>query len=169
MKSDKTTVRQRVEEVLQLRLVGAEFADVRQHASAAEWNVSTRQLRRYIAHGDKILAATLEKDRDKLINRHIAQRRALYARAMSVSDYGTARAVLKDEAELLGLYPGKKMELTGNAGGPLVLNIVEEVIGHEPGKVLNVEEEIVTNGNGNRGASIPEDPPAPDTASVPKK
>src|SRR5262245_20941811 len=104
MKSDKVAVKKRVEEVLQLRLMGAEFLDIRQHASENGWNVSDRQLYRYIAAGDELLDSTLDKDRRRLANRHIAQRRALYARAMSVSDYRTALAVLKDEAELLRLY-----------------------------------------------------------------
>ena len=103
MKSDKTTVQQRVEEILSLRLLGAEFTDIRQHASAQKWNVSDRQLFRYIAAGDKILADTLEKDRQKLLNRHVAMRRALYARAMSVSDYGTALRTLDSEARILAL------------------------------------------------------------------
>src|SRR5438094_927843 len=106
MKSDKATVRQRVEAILQLRQLGAEFVDIRQYASeqTPPWNVSDRQLRRYIEAGDALLERTLEKDRKKLLNRHISSRRALYARAMSTSDHKTALAVLKDEADLLHLY-----------------------------------------------------------------
>jgi hypothetical protein len=103
MKSNQAAVRQRVEEILNLRLLGAEFVDIRHHASAAKWNVSDRQLWRYIAAGDKILKETLEKDREKLVNRHVAMRRALYARAVSVSDYSTALRVLDSEAKILGL------------------------------------------------------------------
>ena len=106
MKSDQATVRQRVEEILQLRQLGAEFVDIRQHASQSNppWNVSDRQLWRYIEASDALLERTLEKDRKKLLNRHISARRALYARAMSTSDHKTALAVLKDEADLLHLY-----------------------------------------------------------------
>src|SRR5688572_23280510 len=110
MRSDKVTVQQRVEEVLQLRLLGAEFIDIRKYANEPEpdsgrqpWNVSDSQLWRYIRAGDELLARTLDKDRDRLLNRHLAQRRALHARAMSVADYRTALAVLKDEAELFRL------------------------------------------------------------------
>jgi hypothetical protein len=120
MKSDKATVRKRVEEVLRLRLLGAEFLDIRQHASEQGWQVSDRQLWRYIALGDKILAETLDQDRDRLVRRHVAQRRALYARAVAVSDYRTALAVLKDEGELLKLYPPKRVEASGPEGGPMV-------------------------------------------------
>jgi hypothetical protein len=119
MKSTQATIRQRVEEVLQIRLLGAEFPDIRQHAAQNQWDVSDRQLWRYVHESDAILAETLEKDREKLFNRHLAQRHALYARAVAAGDLSTARAVLKDEAELLGLYPPKRTELTGKDGGPL--------------------------------------------------
>jgi hypothetical protein len=119
MKSNQATVRQRVEEILSLRLLGAEFPDIRQYASQKEWNVTDRQLWRYIHAGDDFLAQTLEQDHAKLVNRHIAQRRALYARAAAVSDYRTCLAILRDEAELLSLYPPKRTEVSGPDGGPL--------------------------------------------------
>jgi hypothetical protein len=112
MKSTNAEVQKRVEEVLQIRLLGAEFHDIQQHAAAQGWNVKDRQLWTYIHKSDELLAQTLETNREKLLNRHIAQRRALYARAMQVSDYRTALAVLKDDAELLGLYR------TGGKDGP---------------------------------------------------
>jgi hypothetical protein len=95
----------RVEAILEIRLAGAEFADIRKYATENGWQVSDSQLWRYVRRTDDILAETLERDRQKLLNRHLAQRFALYARAMSVSDYRTALAVLKDQAELQGLYP----------------------------------------------------------------
>lgn len=107
-KADKLTLKKRVEEILQMRLLGAEFTDIKAHAQQQEWKVSERQLWRYIARGDKLLAATLEIDRGKLLNKHLAQRRALYARAVAASDYAAAIRILKDECDLLGLYPQKK-------------------------------------------------------------
>ena len=126
MKSTQATVRQRVDEVYRIRLLGAEFPDIRQHASEQGWGVSDRQLWRYVAQGDRLLAETREKDRDKLLNRHVAQRRVVYARAMSVSDFRTALAALKDEGQLLGLYPARKHELTGQGGGPVQLDARHE-------------------------------------------
>jgi hypothetical protein len=127
MKSAKATILQRVEAVLSLRLLGAELPDIRQFASqqAPPWDVSDRQLWRYIEGADKRLAETLDKDRERCLNRHLAQRRALYSRCMAVSDYANARAILKDEAELLGLYPPKRTELTGANGGPVQTATVE--------------------------------------------
>src|SRR5205807_2639399 len=123
MKSSKLEVQKRVDEILTIRLQGAEWADIREYAADPEraWGVSDTQLRRYIAAGDKLLADTLEKDRGKLVNRHHAQRRALYARAVNVGDLRTALAIVKDEAELLGLYPTGKDQHTKDV--PLVTTI----------------------------------------------
>src|SRR5262245_26750032 len=108
MKSDQATVRQRVEEVFQLRLLGALPTDIRRHAREQEWNVSDRQWQRYTAAADELLAASVENNRDRLMAHHFAARRSLFSRAMAVSDYRTALAALRDEAELLGLYPPKR-------------------------------------------------------------
>src|SRR5262249_36174802 len=61
----------------------------------------------YVRASDELLVGRLEKDRDKLLARHVAQRRALYARAVHAADYRTALAVARDEAELQGLYLNK--------------------------------------------------------------
>lgn len=127
MKADKATVRKRVEEVLGLRLDGKDFVAIRQYASEQQppWDVSDRQLWRYIRMGDYLLHLTLERDRQRLLNRHIAQRRALYGKAITAGNLRAALAVLQDEAELLHLYPPKRTELTGADGGPLTAATVE--------------------------------------------
>jgi hypothetical protein len=104
MKATNATVIQRVEEVLKIRLLGAEFHDIREYAVEKQWNVSDTQLRRYIEKSDELLLDYIEKRRDRLMARHLAQRRALYARAMETGDLRTALAVVKDEAELQALY-----------------------------------------------------------------
>jgi hypothetical protein len=166
MRSTKATVRQRVDEVLNLRLLGAELYDLQQHASQQGWGVSDRQLQRYVAAADDLLSLTLEKDREKLLNRHIAQRRALFARAASVSDHGTCARLLKDEADLLGLYPPKGINI-GGQGGPVVVEIVEEVTGGPaPTPPGTAEEAGAADGAAN-------DPPAnqtpPGAESVPRQ
>lgn len=113
MRSSKAVVRVRVEAVMKLRLLGAEFHDLRQFASEDDpetgrpWNVSERTLWRYLADADKLLDHYLEKDKQKLLNRHIGMRRSLYARAVERGDERTALLIAKDEAELLGLYPDR--------------------------------------------------------------
>ena len=101
----------RVEAVLRIRIDGAQLHDIRDYANAPEqdWQVSDSQLRRYVAASDKLLAERLERDRDRLFARHVAQRQALFARAVNAADYRTALSVAKDEAELEGIYPPKKV------------------------------------------------------------
>ena len=108
-KADNTTVLQRVEEVLRIRLDGAQFHDIREYAVEKAWGVSDTQLRRYIQKADELLVERQDRSRKKVVARHLAQRQALYARAVNGADYRTALAVLSDEARLRGLYPEREV------------------------------------------------------------
>ncbi len=126
-KATKAEIMGRVEEVLRIRLDGAQMHEIVQYASEKQWNVGERQLRNYLAASDGLLAERLEKDRDKVFARHVAQRRTLYARAVNGADYRTALAIAKDEAELQGLYPSSKVEVGGKDGGAVQIRFVEFV------------------------------------------
>ena len=65
---------------------------------------------------DQLIAESCRSSRKKLLRRHLAQRRNLYAKAVSSGDYRTALAALRDEAELLSLYPPKKVAPTDPTG-----------------------------------------------------
>jgi hypothetical protein len=114
MKSTKAEVQRRVEEVFKLRLGGAEFADIVQYAAAPEqaWGVAERQLWNYIAAADQLVKERFDARAEHLLNRHLLQRRTLYAHAMGAGDWRTALAVLQDEAKLEGLYPPTKVAPT---------------------------------------------------------
>jgi hypothetical protein len=118
MRSTKAELAKRVNEVLKLRLGGAEFPDLREHADAPEqaWGVSDTQLRRYIAAADKLCRDYFDARADHLLARHLLQRRQLYAHCVGAGDFRTALAVLKDEAELEALYPPKKVAPTDPSG-----------------------------------------------------
>ena len=125
-----------------------------------KWNVSDRQLQRYTAEADELLAQSLEDNRDRLMAYHFAARRALYARAMAAGDLSTASRILKDEAELLNLYATKRTEVTGKNGAPIVLNIHEVVTSREPSAALPViREEVVTHDNRQRVDDTPASSP----------
>jgi hypothetical protein len=106
MKSSNLETARRVEKVFELRIGGAEFADIRQFAAAPEraWSVSDRQLWRYIAAADKLTKQRFDARADYLLNRHLLQRRQLYAHAVGAGDFGTALRILDSEAKLEGLF-----------------------------------------------------------------
>jgi hypothetical protein len=122
MRSSKIETAARVEEVFKLRLGGAEFADIRQFASAPErqWGVSDRQIWRYITAADRLVKERFDARAEHLLNRHILQRRQLYAHAMGAGDWATALRVLDSEAKLERLFPAERHEHTGKDGSALL-------------------------------------------------
>ena len=118
-------VLRRVDEILRIRLDGAEFWDVREYVRGKEveagspWQLkdgekpmSEGNLWRYMAKADKAIEDSASRSRKKLLRGHAAKRRNLYAKAVLSADYRTALACLRDEAELLGLYPNAKHVVT---------------------------------------------------------
>ena len=97
----------RVDEILALRLDGLQFHDLRALAVQKGWGVRERTLWSYLKRADMLIRERAEEDRDALFGRHLAQRRALYARCLNAADYSTALRVLDSECELLGLFPPK--------------------------------------------------------------
>jgi hypothetical protein len=130
-KGTRAEIEKRVKEVLDLILAGAEIYDILQFAAENEWNVKERQLRTYVSRAYDAIAAAAEKDRDRLLHRHLAQRRNLYARALNMGDLRTALAIAKDEATLLNLYPAEKREYlvdSGDKKSPFVTEVRELVV-----------------------------------------
>ncbi len=107
-RADAAEVARRVDEVLRLLLDGAAHHDVVTYASEKGWGVNDRQVRTYIQRADALLVERLDKKRKPVIARGVAQRQALFARAINAADYRTALAVLADLAKLRGLYPDPK-------------------------------------------------------------
>jgi hypothetical protein len=110
-------VQQRVTQVLRLRLNGAQWHDLQEFARAPvcearegpPWDVGDVQLRAYITASNKLLAEAASGERRPIYQLHLAQRQALYARAIDTGDLRTALAILKDEAELRGLYENEAL------------------------------------------------------------
>jgi hypothetical protein len=136
-KATEAQVRQRVEELLRIRLDGAELWDVRKYvrekveAKDQVWGekpLSDGQLYRYLQKVDALLAHSCKSGRKRLIRRHLTQRRALYARSVNAADLRTALAILQDEAELLGLYPPKRKELSGPRGSAIPIRVIEVAV-----------------------------------------
>jgi hypothetical protein len=104
-KSEKGKVAVRVDEVFKLLTMGAQHSDIKRYADAHGWNVSARQIRRYVSDAQEQFKRLARADREKLLGRHIAQRGSLYQKAYKDGDLRTALLVAKDEAKLQGLYP----------------------------------------------------------------
>ena len=123
--ASKVVVALRVEEISRIRLDGAEFWDVCEFAREKEgeggsaWSLSPNDkpmsdanLRCYVAKADAIIEASTARNRKKLIRQHTAKRRDLYVKAVLSADYRSALSCLRDEADLLGLYPNAKHVVT---------------------------------------------------------
>jgi hypothetical protein len=113
-KTPKRTIDARIEEILRIRLDGAEFWDVCEYVrekcneKRPPWEcekcLSDAQIYRYVARADKLIGESCRSSRKRLLRRHLAQRRNLYAKALNTGDIRTALSVLTDEARMLNLY-----------------------------------------------------------------
>jgi hypothetical protein len=111
-KLNKAMNEQRVTEVMQLLLQGAEFNEIRVYAANKGWELTDRQVRRCINAAYKRTTDILGQKQEELLSRHLLQRRSLYARCLKAEDLRTALQVLHDEAQLIGLYPARKIAPT---------------------------------------------------------
>jgi hypothetical protein len=168
MKATRAVFRQRAEAVMKLRLLGAEFHDVRQYAqeddpeSGRPWLgengkvISERQLWRYCRAADKLLDKTLEKNKQNLLNRHIGMRRALYARAMESGDWRAALAVADSEARLLALFPDRPAREAAavqvNVWAPALERLTDEELHHMARLAERVNQLNHENGSPSDGA-----------------
>jgi hypothetical protein len=109
-RSDKSTINSRVNDIMRLLVVGAGLPEILQFASNHGWNVTERQVRRYQELAYRQLAKTAYRNRKQLLGRHLQQRRTLFARCIKENDNRTALYVLKDEADLEGLYPNQNQD-----------------------------------------------------------
>jgi hypothetical protein len=142
MRATKLETAKRVEESLRLILLGAEFPDLREYARQNDWNLSDGQLHRYHAKAMELAVNSLERSREKNFARHLLQRRNIYSRAMEAGDWRVALMVVKDEAQLLGLYPESA---TARDRPVFTLNVTEQVVNvSQPAALV---PEITHNGN----------------------
>jgi hypothetical protein len=123
-KADKALSARRVHEILCIRLDGAQWWDVLQFVREKEreegsaWFVpqgakplSEAMIRKYQQRADALMLQAHGKSRQRLIRRHLAQRRHLYGKAVLAGEIDTALRVLQDEAKLAGLYPKPEDDL----------------------------------------------------------
>jgi hypothetical protein len=122
-KASKLLVAKRTEDLVRILLDGAQTWDLFDYVRECEKNqgsvwyvpegetpLSVQSLYRYQSQANELIYREHERSRKRLFRRHLAQRRHLYARCVTTGDFRTALAVLRDEAELLKLYPQSSIE-----------------------------------------------------------
>ena len=100
MKSTKDEVRQRVDEVLRLRLEGARRHDILQYAAIMGWALRPRQVDEYIRRADDLIVEGQDCDPRQVLAMHLALREELYSLAMADGNYRAAQAALASAARL---------------------------------------------------------------------
>lgn len=127
-KADNATITRRISTIYKLMLKGLDRGDIRQYmAEKGEWEVSERQLDRYIADAVQMLKDHAAINHDEEYGKALARIEDLYKSCMSIQDYKAALSVLKEGNELRDLYPAKKLELTGQDGGAIPITLVAHI------------------------------------------
>lgn len=134
----------RVDEFIKLILDGARMWDLREYVRHFEkdptsnWTLkegfeplSDKMIREYKSRAERVILASVEKDREKLIRIGLAKRLNVYSAAAKAGDWRTALAAQRDHDELLGLYPSAK-KLPGDGESQPIVFILPVVVQREP-------------------------------------
>jgi len=91
--------------------------------------LSYSQIRKLLNRAKVLISRAGEGEREELLQRALAQRNSLYARALQTGDYRACLSILDSRDRLLRLFP---REEGGNRPGPtgerLVLNVIETLV-----------------------------------------
>jgi hypothetical protein len=100
-----------------------EFVREREKEATSPWHhaddekpISYSQIRRYALRAEQVIHDTVRTSRGRRLRIHRARRMHLYALAVNQGDVRAAASVLRDLAELEGLYPPKKIAPTNPTG-----------------------------------------------------
>lgn len=92
----------------EILLAGGDDRTIRREARQADWGLEDDEVAAIVADAREQMLEAAGGDAQTVLKEHVAKRRALYRRAMRANDHRTAAALLRDEAELLGLYAREK-------------------------------------------------------------
>lgn len=105
-KSNKVTFEERVSIVTEMLLAGLKRREIIGNISKnkdLQWNVSTKQIDKYIEKANKIILAPVEKDREKLVSKFFSRYDFLYKKLVNTKDYKGAASVTEKTCNLVGL------------------------------------------------------------------
>src|SRR5262249_48748232 len=117
-RAKKAQIEARVNDLVRIMLDGAipawdlcEFVREQEQTAGSHWHLaedetplSYSQIRRYAARAEKLISESCRASTKKALRRHQAQRRNLFAKALSQGDIRAALACLDSEAKLRGLF-----------------------------------------------------------------
>lgn len=132
-KSTNAEIQARVTTVMEMMLAGAAFPEIRQYAAQTDtetnrpWGVEARQIREYMSRAWEVIQETVESNRTRLFALHLGQRRLLYNKTVEMGDYRTALQVLRDSAELQGIYPPKTLNVGNDGDKPFVVKVLRGI------------------------------------------
>ena len=106
---------------------------------STEYEVTTRQARRYVRWAREEIQEILEQTATEHLAEHIALRRDVRFRAYQKDDFRMALESAKDEAKLLGLYPANRTEITGADGGDVRITSAKALTDEELAAAIAVE------------------------------
>ncbi len=136
----KVEIERRIDIVLEMLLRGYTRREIVQF-SAKEFGINSRQSDTYIRKAKKRIEREYdEKNYSELRRVHVARVIRLYKEALKKDDHKTAQRILKDIADLHGLYPPRKIEGTGKDGAIIIdisnaLERAAELYGLDPLRV----------------------------------
>lgn len=156
----------RVDVILRLRLDGGALHDLAAYANDSSkaacearggppWNVSDAELAKLIGRADDLLVARTERRRSRAVAVQLAKRDALYVRAINSGDLGVALSILRDQAQLLSMYPvAAELRNTIKAQAALIADL-EAALG--PGEEGPRTIEAAPGGDGTESEAVEAD------------
>jgi hypothetical protein len=110
-KAGAERTRQRVRDIIKLRLAGAELDEILQFAKENAWGVGRRAVQYLMQAADRQLARRFNRDTKAMVAQHATMRMQIYRTALADGDGKLALSVLKDLDALLGLYAAKGVRI----------------------------------------------------------
>lgn len=129
-KATQAQVQERITTIYRLLLQQQPYRVIVQYA-AKTWGLKPRQTATYVARAKELIAVECATARTENMNEQLAIRRHLYSQAYHDRNWRLCLDILKDEAQMLGLYPTKVNELEAirqlTEAGVLPLEALEKI------------------------------------------
>lgn len=110
-RATKAQKQQRIRIIYEMLLVDTSRSDIVQFG-AKNWGVASRQMDKYIAESNNIIAQEAGRIQQEAFEQHLVKRANLRFKALEEGDRRLAFDILKDEAKLLDLYPDDRIKHT---------------------------------------------------------